>query len=129
MGLKVIALGIVIVGTLSSCLSDQRLPVLKAEQSLRSIRAAEQRTLSANHRFATLSELAQSGEIQKSLSDGYRFELILTSSGYRVIASPTPLVSEREPISFFMDETGVIRASISPDVVPSTKSDPIAEQW
>ena len=94
-----------------------------ALEHLREIRAAETkfRDSSPTRRYATLDELLKESLVPKVLDDGvdynYKFELATTDSGYTVHADAIDFDSSGG--NFFMDETGIIRASLDRNTPPT----------
>jgi hypothetical protein len=112
----------------TACLFEKRLAVENALIRLREIRKAESVFREKHGRFGTLEELKRADLIPERIVDGedfgYRFLLTLDRSGYRVRADPHGDIGS----SFFMDQTGVIRASLKYDVPADQYSAPIKKQ-
>ena len=106
-----------------SCLFKTRFPVENALVRMKQIRASEAEFKKNNSRFGSLQELVDSKMISADLSDGYdenyQFRLAAEKDGYTLEAIPTGDVGS----CFYLDETGIIRASYNFEI-PAGKSSP-----
>jgi hypothetical protein len=116
---------------LSSCVFAPHLNDANALQKLRQIRQAE-KTYYESHgknNYGALDILAENNLIDDDLADGkdqgHTFDLRVTGSSYTVNASP---IGENAGGCFFMDESGVIRASYRDDVPANRSSEAIKNQ-
>src|SRR5262245_18601343 len=110
-----------------SCSLESRLKAGHLLKNIKTIREGERQYFNANGRFASLEELAQSELVSDELRDGedegYVYALNVYGPSYRLIADPVPDNSgQMQENRFFMDETGVIRASDDPSR-PASKYD------
>lgn len=121
---------------LVSCVGTKdRLNLINALDRMREIRTAEEvdKQSSGNEKYGNLRELTKSNLIRKGLEDGiedeYRFVLKVHDSGYTLQVSPLkqPL-HDGADLTFFMDETGVIRSSAKANDPASKSSEPIGKQ-
>ncbi len=110
-GLLLLAGSLVTILAINACTFSNRLYVQDVLQSIREIRGAQVTYFSQMGRYGTLTELAGNQLIDKEISDGqqshYSFVLEISASAYTLEVYPDSDVGS----CFFMDETGVIRAS------------------
>lgn len=118
-----------------SCFGGQRLDAGTALHRLRQVRHAQEKYRDANEdgKYGTLRELGDAALIPADLVDGedsgYRFDLDTSGSTYEISAEPIGIESGKAlGNSFFMDETGVIRASNENFTKATNSSDPIKNQ-
>lgn len=99
--------------SLAGCIGYERLTVINAIMRMKQIREAEAKYHQANGEFASIAELSKNASIPRQLQDGedmnYRFDLEIHSEGYSVNACPLSDTGS----CLFMDQTGIIRASLS----------------
>ena len=112
---------------------DRRLKADYFLQNIRQIRQGEKEFFRSHGRYGTLEELTQAELISDKLRDGvdqgYTFNLRVGGDSFSVNADPVPdssgLVRDNH---FFMDETGVIRASNESNEPANEHSDAIKNQ-
>ncbi len=119
----------------TSCVNSPRLKTSNALDRLREIRKAQEtyRQSVGENSYGSLGELVNAGLVSGALSDGedwgYRFHLSVDGATYRIIAEPIGQEpSETAYVRFYMDESGVIRATFQSSVTPDKNSDPIRNQ-
>jgi len=117
----------------TGCGTEYRLDVASAVQQLKDIRTAQATYMQRNGHYGSLEDLANVGLIPPELADGenenFRFQLWVDGSTYRVTGMTIKEVPENAPgISFYMDETGVIRAIDKARVPADARSEPIVNQ-
>ncbi len=124
------SLGLAVV--FASCVGGQRLDTGTALHRLRQVRKGEEEYQKSigNGRFGTMNELGEAGLIPAELVDGedsgYRFELKTDGLTYSITANPAENGTNQElGNSFFMDESGVIRASNKHLTPANASSEPI----
>jgi hypothetical protein len=100
---------------------------------LRLIRKAETayRSQDRQNRFGTLQELLSNGLIDADLAsgakNGYRFDVRVGKDSFTAIATPQEY-DVTGSWSFYLDESGIIRANVAKDRPPSVKDAPIRDQ-
>ena len=126
----VVCMLLVIVSTGCNSL-DPRMKDHVSLQNVKRVRRAEKEFLEVKGRYGTLEELGQLKLIPEGLRDGsdngYSFELKTDGASYSVNADPLPDPGQIHN-HFFMDETGVIRASNDAAKRADKQSDAISSQ-
>ena len=123
---------LLVVLTVSCMMFRQRLAVENAVQRLKQIRQAQVKHLELETVYGNLEDLHMAHLLADELADGhdqgYFFTIVKSADGY--IASATPDGSDPDEIgtSFFLDQTGVIRASFVRSQPAGPKNDPIYKQ-
>ena len=125
---------LIVVAGLPSCQQTRyRLNEVGAQSSLRLIRKAESayRSKDQQSRFGTLQELHSSGLIDAALAsgakDGYRFDVRAGNDSFIAIATPHEY-DVTGSWSYYLDESGIIRASVTKGRTPSINDAPIKDQ-
>jgi hypothetical protein len=125
---------IVLAGLLLSCKQTRyRLNEVSAQSSLRLIRKSESiyRSQDRQNRFGTLQQLHSSGLIDGGLAsgtkDGYRYDLRVGTDSFSATATPLEY-DVTGSWSYYLDESGIIRASITKDRPAGVNDAPIREQ-
>ena len=110
--LALVAIGIFLPGILKAEKAKREAAAITALAAIRNAQAAF-RPKTEGVRYGTLSELGSSGLIDPTLAggakDGYRFDVRVNDSSYRVLATPLEGSGCRGCRSFYMDETGEFR--------------------
>lgn len=105
--------------------------------SIRSIRNAERTYFQQYGRYGSLKELAELDLIARSLADGrssgHIFELRLEYNNYHLTVIPEDLEQLRsknngEILTFYVDGTSLIRASVDRNKIADSSNDPIGKQ-
>ena len=113
---------------INACVFSSRLYVEDALVSMRAIRGAQMEYLSRFGRYGVLTDLAREQLIKSEMSDGensrYTFNIQISESGYTLEAYPDSDVGS----CFFMDQTGVIRASYNWQKRADRNSEAIGKQ-
>ena len=83
--------------------------------------------------YATFEQLYEKGLIEERFSDGkeysYEFRLAVSSNCYNLTVVPENKdVNQGEILTLFVNETGIVRASLNPNVIANSDSTPIANQ-
>lgn len=124
---------IAVAGLLSCERTRFRLNEVGAQSAMRSIRKAENiyRSRDSQNRFGTLQELHSSGLIDADLAsgtkNGYRYDVRVGKDSFSAIA--TPLEHDvTGSWSFYLDESGIIRASLAKGRAPGINDAPISDQ-
>lgn len=109
-----------------------------ALDSIKKIRAAEQAYKAAKGagKYGTLEELAEAGLIKPGLSDGrdrgYRFRVAVTGNSYSATAAPEEYGETAYKgtggVSYFVDETGVIRWHYQDGAEANSGDSPLEKQ-
>lgn len=141
---KEIGLLIVLCFCLTSCNSkiahniDTRLNIELAIENTRAIRDAQRQYQKSNGRYGSLNDLVAARLIDRNLEDGqdseYIFELTAETEHYQLVAFPTKVMNNngggnseaREELSLYVDETGVVKASVDPKKRAGPDSFPVA---
>lgn len=114
------------------CVYDRRLDVVNAMERLRELRTAEERFLQATGHYGDLDQLVQRHLLTQDLADGvdqgYNFKLETNGTEFMVIAAPDGNNVDAVGTSFYLDQTGIIRASFEPGVTADGASEPIRNQ-
>ena len=125
---------LIAVAVLPSCRQTKyRLNEVGAQSSLRLIRKAETlyRSQNRQNRFGTLEELHSSGLIDADLAsgakNGYRFDVRVGKDSFTAIATPAEY-DVTGSWSFYLDESGVIRANVTRDRPPGVNDAPVKDQ-
>jgi hypothetical protein len=90
-----------------------------------------------NGSYATVKELIDKGLLETRFADleehGYRFNLKVEKERYNLLIVPEAEINKSqsgedwdEELSLFVDESGVIRASVKPNSPATSKSSPIS---
>jgi hypothetical protein len=112
----------------AGCVFENRLTVENALKRIRQIRSAEQDYRRSHGRYGSIDDLYQTRLIPEELGDGvdmgYTFELFADVSQYSLDARPIRDTGS----SFYMDETGVIRASYTSNAPANKSSEAIKNQ-
>ena len=125
---------LIVVACLLSCKETTcRLNEVGAQSSLRLIRKAEStyRSQDSQHRFGTLLELHARGLIEAELAsgtkDGYRYQVNVGNDSFTAIATPLEY-DVTGSWSFYVDESGVIRGSVTRGKLPDVNDRPVRYQ-
>ena len=124
---------VLVAGLLGCSQTKYRLNEVGAQSSMRLIRKAENTFRSQNHQntFATLQELHSSGLIDAELASGakggYGYDVRVGEDSYRVTAVPLKY-DVTGSWSFYLDESGVIRASVTKGRPAGGNDAPLREQ-
>ena len=102
-----------------ACVPSYRWNMEQAANSMIEIRKAETDYRLANGRYGSLDELLREKRIRKSLASGsnhgYKFAIRCSDSAYTAVAVPMVYSSSSYGgtgmLSFYLDESGVIRAA------------------
>ena len=85
--------------------------------------------------YGSIENLIETGLIGEKFADsvefGYRFNLIVEKDHYYLSVIPEPEIKNSnydEELSMYVDDTGVIRASVKPNKPANAESSPIAHQ-
>ena len=110
-----------------------RLNEVGAQSSLRSIRKAETtyRLQNGQNRFGTLLELHArdlvDAKLASGVKDGYRYQVTVGNNSFTAIATPLEY-DVTGSWSFYVDESGVIRGSVTQGKVPGVNDRPVRDQ-
>lgn len=111
-----------------SCIFEKRFSVEDALSDVRRIRRGQTKYFQKFGRYGLLEDLANEKLIPETLADGrngnYSFDMKLVPNGFKLEASPLSDVGS----CFFLDESGVIRASYDWKVHADEYSDAIKNQ-
>ena len=125
---------LIVMAGLPSCQQTRyRLNEVGAQSSLRLIRKAETtyRSQDRENRFGTLQELHLSGLIDTDLAsgakNGYRFDVRVGKDSFAAIATPQEY-DVTGSWSYYLDESGVIRANVTKGRLPGVNDAPIKDQ-
>jgi len=116
-----------------SCGTEYRLDVITALEKTKEVRGAQEkyREIYGNGSYGRLEELARYQLISQDIADGenrnYRFELRVNGPEYQLRVVRIQREYDND-LSFFMDETGIIRASDQVNCPADKFSEPIGKQ-
>lgn len=134
---SILAISLLICLSGSRCHVGDRIQTTGVIQEIKSIRTAENAFRSRFLRYGSLKELCASGFLDGKFLDeqvlGYKFSLLAEKDRYSLkVYSEPPLQKSTENLeqsfSFYLDETGIIRASVDAQKPANAYSSAIAEQ-
>jgi hypothetical protein len=121
-----------IVGLVCGCNIRERLDGAGVRDDIDEIRNAEKRFHEQTGRYGSFVDLQDANLVNAALADGedsaHLFDLRVVDGGYQlrvrqiVVPNQTP---SRFEISYYLDQTGTIRASSDPNRPADTKSYPV----
>ena len=124
-----------VVLVLLQCNLTARSDVGKLINNTRNIRDAQIQLMKKTGRYSTLEELEKSGVVKPDLESiknlGYTADLTVQGSNYNLLVKPKTLPegnSEDDVLSLYVDNSGIIRASVKPEKMAHAESSSIAEQ-
>lgn len=110
---------------------EGRLNERQAVASMKAIKSAEKSFYTSNGRYGTLEELFEANLIDKFLAggakQGYRYQLLIKNSSYEVTAVPEQYGAAGD-LSFYLNDTGIIRARDRKGEKADQTDAPIVEQ-
>lgn len=124
---------------LSGCGLPGRIRTSSIIEDVQRFRDAQQiyKNKYGNGSYASVNELIDKELLETRFADleehGYRFNLIVEKEHYNLLIVPEAEVNKSqsgedwdEELSLFVDESGVIRASVKPNTPATSKSSPIS---
>ena len=119
---------------LSGCISSERFVVEKALDETKSIRDAQKKFRKSSGRFGTIDELVESRLISSKpgtkMTSGFEFQCETDVDTYQLTVTQkvaAKAVDRVEIVSFFVDQTGVIRVSVDPKRMANSSSHPTSQ--